>query len=235
MTVEEKEYMKTEPYASTAGSLMYVMLCTRPDTCYSVGIVSRYQSNPGREHWTAVKHILKYLRRKRDYMIVYHGDELAPIGYTDSDFQSDANLRKSTSGYVFTLGGVVVSWGSIKQSCIADSTMEAEYMVASEAVKEAVWLRKFLMELGVIANAVDPMIPYCDNSGDVAQAKEPRNHRKDKHIERKYHLVREIVQRGDIMVENIASEDNLVDPFTKALKTKVFDSHVYNIGLRCTL
>ena len=122
-------------------------------------------------------------------MLVYHGDESSPIGYTDYDFQSDADLRKSTSGYVFTLGGAVVSWRSIKQSCIADSTMEAEYVAA----KEAVWLRKFLMELGVIAKAVEPMILYYDNSGVIAQAKEPRNHRKGNHIERKYHLVREIV------------------------------------------
>ena len=189
MTVEEKEYMKTVPYASAIGSLMYVMLCSRPEICYSVGIVSRYQSNPGREHWTAVKHILKYLRRTRDYLLVYHGDELAPIGYTDYNFQSDANLRKSTFGHVFTLSGSTVSWRSIKQSCIVDSTMEAEYVAASKAAKEAVWIRKFLMELGVIAKAVDPMILYCDNSGDVSKAKEPRNHRKGKHIERKYHLV----------------------------------------------
>ena len=119
----------------------------------------------------------------------------------------------------------------MKQSCIVDSTMEAEYVAA----KEVVWLRKFLMELKVIAKVVDPMILYYDNSGAVTQAKEPRNHMKGKHIERKYHLVREIVQRGDIIVEKIVSEDNLVDPFTKALKTLVFDSHVYNIGLRCTL
>ena len=74
MTAEEKEYMETVPYASTVGSLMYVMLCTRPDIRYSVGIVSRYQSNPSREHWTAMKHILEFLRRTRDYMLVYHGD-----------------------------------------------------------------------------------------------------------------------------------------------------------------
>ena len=77
MTTKEKECIKTVPYALAVGSLMYVTLCTKPDVCYSVGIVSRYQSNPGREHWTAVKHILKYLRRIRDYMLVYHGDELA--------------------------------------------------------------------------------------------------------------------------------------------------------------
>ena len=85
------------PYASAVGSLMYTMLCTRPDICFAVGIVSRYQSNPGLEHWTAVKHILKYLRRTKDYMLMYGGDELIPIGYTNSDFMSDKNLRKSTS------------------------------------------------------------------------------------------------------------------------------------------
>ena len=127
-------------------------------------------------------------------MLVYHDDELAPIGYTDSNFQLDANLRKSTSRYVFTFGGAVVNWRSIKQSCIAESTMEAEYMeveyvVASEVAKEAVWLKKFLMELGIIAKAVDPMILCCDNNGVVAQAKEPRNHKKGKHFEMKYHLV----------------------------------------------
>ena len=126
-------------------------------------------------------------------MLVYHGDELAHIGYNDSHFQSDADLRKSTSGYVFTLGGVAVSWRRMKQSCIVNSTMKAEYVATSKAVKEAIWLRKFLMELGVIAKVIDPMILYCDNSVVVAQAKEPRNHRKGKHIERKYHLVREIV------------------------------------------
>ena len=117
---------------------MYAMLCTRPDICFAVGIVSKYQSNPGWEHWTAVKHIIRYLKRTRDYMLVYQADNLVPIGYTDSDFQSNKDSRKSTSGNVFTLGGGAISWRSIKQSCVADSTMEAEYVVASEAAKEVV-------------------------------------------------------------------------------------------------
>ena len=93
------------------------------------------------------------------------------------------------------MGGAAVSWRSINQSCIAYSTMEAEYVAVLKATKEAVWLRKFLMELGVIAKVVYPIILYCVNqgSGAVAQAKEPRNHRKDKHIERKYHLVPKIL------------------------------------------
>ncbi|KAL4016333.1 hypothetical protein IC575_023981 [Cucumis melo] len=103
------EEMRHIPYASAVGSLMYAMLCTRPDICYAMGIVSRYQSNPGLAHWTAVKTILKYLRRTRDYMLVYGSKDLILTGYTDSDFQTDRDYRKSTSGSVFTLnGGAVV-------------------------------------------------------------------------------------------------------------------------------
>ena len=90
--------MRGIPYASAVGSLMYAMLCTRPDICFAVGMVSRFQSDPSEEHWIAVKHIFKYLRRIRDYMLVFQDESLVPIGYTDSDFQSDRESRKSTSG-----------------------------------------------------------------------------------------------------------------------------------------
>ena len=98
-TNAEIERMRGIPYASAVGSLMYVMLCTRLDICFVVGMVSRYQSEPGEEHWIAVKYILKYLRRTRDYMLVYQDESLEPIRYTDLDFQSDIDSRKSTSGY----------------------------------------------------------------------------------------------------------------------------------------
>ena len=122
--------MRRVPYASVVGSLMYAMLCTRPDICYAIGIVSRYQSKSGLAHWIAVKHILKHLKRTRNYMLIYSGVDLNPIGYTDSDFMSDKDSRKSTSGSVFTLDGGAVVWRSVKQSSIADSTMDAEYIVA---------------------------------------------------------------------------------------------------------
>ena len=122
----------------------------------------------GLKHWQTVKHILKYLRRTRDYMLVYHSKDLIPIGYTDLDFQSDLDFRKSTSGSVFTLGGGVISWRSVKQSQIADSTMEAEYVVACEAVKEVVWLKKFLSNLGVMGMEQVPITLFCNNSRVVA-------------------------------------------------------------------
>ena len=115
---------------------------------------------------------------------------------------------------------------------MADSITEFEYVVASEASKEVVWLKKFLMDLEMIQNTNQPITLYCDNSGAVAQSKKPRYHKKQKHIERKYHLIRDIIQRGDIVVSKIASEENLADHFTKSLPECVFERHVNSMGLR---
>ncbi|KAK4581857.1 hypothetical protein RGQ29_025142 [Quercus rubra] len=128
--------MRNCPYASTVGSLMYAMIYTRPDICYVVSIVSRYQSNPGSKHWIAVKHILKYLNRTKHYFLVFGGEDLIVQGYTNSDFQSDIDDRKSIYGFVSTLGKGAISWRSCKQDITADSTTEAEYIAASEATKE---------------------------------------------------------------------------------------------------
>ncbi|KAK4594922.1 hypothetical protein RGQ29_018597 [Quercus rubra] len=231
-TREEVDMMRQVPYASAVGSLMYVMLCTRPDICYSIGIVNRYQSNPRPKHWQAVKHILKYLRRMRDYMLIYRFEDLILISYTDSDFQSDLDFRKSISGCVFTLGGGAISWRGVKQSCIADSTMEAEYVATCEAAKEAVWLKKFLSDLGVMRMEQVPITLFCNNSGVVVQSKDPRNHKKGKHIKRKYHIIRDIVARGDVVVAKIENANNLEYPFTKALPQKTFESHLEGMGVR---
>ncbi|KAH9801908.1 hypothetical protein KPL71_001202 [Citrus sinensis] len=143
-TSEEIERMRRVPYADAVGSLMYAMLCTRPDICFAVWMVSRYQFNLGPQYWTAVKHIMK----------------------------------KSTSGYVFTLGSGAISWMSVKQSYITDSITKAEYVATSEAAKEAIWLCKFLRNLEVVPVVTAPLKLFCDNGGAVAQSKEPRNHKK---------------------------------------------------------
>ena len=115
---------------------------------------------------------------------------------------------------------------------ITDSTTKAKYVATSEASKEAAWLRKFLMELGVVPDAVRPIVLFCDNNGVVANSKEPRYTKGLRHVERKFHLVREIEARGDIVVTMIASSQNLADPFTKALPAKVFDRHMDKLGVR---
>ena len=155
------------------------MLCTHPDVAYALSVASRYQSNLGEAHWVAAKNILKYFRRTKDKFLVYGGEEeLVVNGYTDASFQTDKDDFRSQFGFVFCLNGGAVSWKSSKQETVADSMTEAKYIVALKAAKEVVWIRKFVSELGVVPSASRPMDLYCDNSGAIAQVKEPRSHQK---------------------------------------------------------
>ncbi|RVW68068.1 Retrovirus-related Pol polyprotein from transposon TNT 1-94 [Vitis vinifera] len=231
-TPEERERMNRVPYASAVGAIMYTMTCTRPDVAYALSVASRYQANPGEEHWKVVKTILKYLRRTKDQFLIYGESELKLKGYTDASFASDKDDSKSISGYVFTLNGGAVSWKSSKQATVADSTTEAEYIAASEAAKEAVWMKKFISELGVVPSIEEPIPLLCDNNGAIAQAKEPRSHQKSKHVLRRYHLIREIIERGDVKIEKIDGKENAADPFTKALGITQFDKHKWEVGMK---
>ncbi|KAJ9540760.1 hypothetical protein OSB04_027266 [Centaurea solstitialis] len=231
---EDQDKMKLIPYASAIGSIMYAMLCTRPDVAYSISVTSRYQQNPGEAHWVAVKNILKYMRRTKEMFLVFGGfeDEISVTGYTDASFQTDKDDFRSQSGYVFTLNGGAISWKSSKQDTIADSTTEAKYIAASDAAKEAVWLRSFITDLRVVASISRPIDIYCDNSGAVAQAKEPREHHKSRHVLRKYHLIREIIGRGDVRICKIPTDENVADPLTKPLARAKHEGHTSSIGMQ---
>jgi hypothetical protein len=229
---DERKKMAQIPYASAVGSIMYAMICTRPDVSYALSICSRYQADPGEKHWMAVKNILKYLRRTKDAFLVYGDGELRVTGFTDASFQTDRDDHRSQSGYMFCLNNGAVSWKSSKQDTVADSTTEAEYIAAAEAAKEAVWIRKFLIGLGVVPLASEPISLLCDNNGAIAQAKEPRSHQRSKHVLRRYHLIREIIHRGDVNVETVSSEDHIADPLTKTLPQHKFDAHVHKSGIR---
>ncbi|MCO5576788.1 hypothetical protein L7F22_030608 [Adiantum nelumboides] len=145
---EEKAEMEKIPYASAVGSLMYAMIATRPDIASVVGVVSRYMSNPGKKHWETVKGMLRYLKATNNMCICYGSQELSVMGYTNSDYAGDLDNRMSTSGYVFTMAGGAVSWRSRLQTCVTQSTIEAEYVTASEACKEAIWLGRLVTDFG---------------------------------------------------------------------------------------
>ncbi|WKA04180.1 hypothetical protein VitviT2T_022237 [Vitis vinifera] len=147
-TDKEKEDMRRVSYASALGSLMYAMVCTRPDIAYAVGVVSRFLSNPGRHHWEAVKCIMRYLRGIFKLKLTFEGGKPILVGYTDSDMAGDVDNRRSTSGYLMTFSGGAVSWQSRLQKCVALSTTEAEYIAAAEACKELLWMKCFMQELG---------------------------------------------------------------------------------------
>ncbi|KAL0307710.1 UNVERIFIED_CONTAM: Retrovirus-related Pol polyprotein from transposon TNT 1-94, partial [Sesamum angustifolium] len=140
----EENQMKNVPYASVVGSLMYVQVCTRPDIAFAVGMLGRYQSNPGIEHWKAAKKVMRYLQGTKDLQLIYkHTENLEVVGYSDSDFAGCLDTRKSTSGYIFLLANGAISWKSTKQTITASSTMEAEFVACYEATSQALWLRHF--------------------------------------------------------------------------------------------
>ncbi|KAK1647072.1 hypothetical protein QYE76_064877 [Lolium multiflorum] len=230
-TAEERERMSNIPYASAVGSIMYAMLCTRPDIAHAVSLTSRYQSDPGMEHWTAVKNILKYLKRTKDMFLCYGGDqELVVNGYTDASWNTDPDDSKSQSGYVFILNGAAVSWASSKQCTVAKSS--TEYIAASEASSEAVWMKRFIVELGVVPSALDPLIIYCDNMGAIANAQEPRSHKRLKHIKLRYHSIREYIEDGEVKICKVHTDLNVADPLTKALPRAKHDQHQNAMGVR---
>jgi hypothetical protein len=168
--------------------------------------------------------------------LVYGGKEEPVVtGYTDASFQTDPDELKSQSGFVFTINGGVVSWKNSKQETMTDSTTEAEYIATSEYAKEGVWIRKFLIELGVFLNASSPLNLYCDNNGAIVQAKEPRNCHKSKHVLRKFHLIREFVRWGELKICKIHTDLNIVDPLTKPLAQPKHEAHKRSLGIRYLL
>ena len=231
----EKETMNDKPYASLVGSLMYAQVCTRPDLAFAVSVLGRFQSNPGGPHWVAAKKVLRYLRRTRDFMLTYnHVDNLELVAYTDSDLAGCVDDRKSTSGYVFLLAGGAVSWKSSKQTAIASSTMEAEFVGCYVATKQAFWIKNFTKCLRVVDNIERPLTIYCDNKAAVFFSKNNKRSLACRLMDIKYLKVRDEVKRNLVSIEHISTHQMLADPMTKALSVGVFKKHVFNMGIKET-
>ncbi|GJR46359.1 retrotransposon protein, putative, ty1-copia subclass [Tanacetum coccineum] len=193
------------------------------------------RKNPGEPHWTAVKNILKYLRNTKDMFLVYGGNpeaELRVDCYCDAGFETDKDDIKSQTGYVFVLNGGVVNWKSSKQSTIEMSAIEVEYIAASEAAMKAVWIRKFISGLGIVPTINEPNKMFCDNSVTLLIANESGVQRGARHYHRRYHYVRECIELGEIDFLKVHTDDNLADPFTKALPKGNLTQHARSIELR---
>uniref|UniRef100_A0A2N9FN54 Integrase catalytic domain-containing protein n=1 Tax=Fagus sylvatica TaxID=28930 RepID=A0A2N9FN54_FAGSY len=195
---EEIENMSKVSYASAVGCLMYAMVCTRPDLAHAVSIVSRYMANPGREHWNAVKWIFRYLKGTAEHGILFSRQPgtNSVVGYVDADYAGEVDDRRSTTGYVFTLSGGPICWKSTLQSIVAMSTTEAEYMAVAEAAKEALWLKGLVKELGLNQGGVQM---HCDSQSAIYLAKNQVYHARTKHIDVRFHKIRELIVTGDIV------------------------------------
>lgn len=219
-------------YRSIVGSLRY-LTHTRPDITYAVGIVSRYMEKPASDHLAAVKHILRYIKGTLNLGCFYGREEgmtMQLCGYSDSDHGGDLDDRKSTSGVIFYLNSSPVSWTSQKQKVVATSSCEAEYVAAASAACQAVWLSRLLASLtGVEANQVTLKV---DNQSAIALSKNPVHHERSKHIDIKYHYVRECVENETIAVEHVRTVDQLADVLTKPLGKLKFLELRERIGMR---
>jgi hypothetical protein len=169
----------------------------------------------------------------KEMFLVYGGDEqLVVKGYVDASFNINPDDSKSQTVCVYILNGGAVSWRSFKQSVIVGSTTEAEYMAASEASSEGVWIRNFNTELGVVPSALDPLEILCDNTGAIALGKEPRYHPKTKHINRCFHIIRDYIADRDLKISKVYIDLNVADSLTKPLPQAKHDQHFNAMGVR---
>ncbi|KAL2237273.1 UNVERIFIED_CONTAM: Retrovirus-related Pol polyprotein from transposon TNT 1-94, partial [Sesamum indicum] len=178
----EKAKMEKVPYSNVIGSIMFLMICTRPDIAYAISCLSRYMSNPGPPHWEALKWLLKYLHGSENIGIRFskRSENTQLVGFVDSNYANDRDSRKSTTSYIFTFCGSCISWKSQLQHIVALSTTEAEYIATTEAFKEAIWLDGLIKEIGFSNNK---LTVYSDSQSSIQLCKNPVFHDRTKHID----------------------------------------------------
>lgn len=226
---KEEEYMKKVPYASAVGCLMYIMVCTRPDIAQVVGAVSRYTSNPGKQHWEAVKWIMRHLRGTIDMSLCFKRGSTELQGYVDADLTGDRDTYRSTTGYVYTVGGAAVVWVSNLQGQVALSTTESEYVAIAEAGKEMVWLKGLLEELG---KEQENCVLHSDSQSAIHLAKNPALHLRTKHIPMRYHYIRELVENEVLKLMKIPGSENPADMLTKSVPIGKLKLCLASVGLQ---
>jgi transposase InsO family protein len=214
-------------YNELIGSLMYLSNTTRPDISLSVGLLSRFRSNPTTAHWNAGMRVLAYLFHTQEMGLEYHGQSDI-VGYADAAFADDKVTLHSTMGYTFLLNGCAVSWSSRKQRHIATSTVEAEYVAFHEATKEAMKLQQLLHEM---TGRMGPIIINCDSTGCIANLKNPLSSSYVKHIDARYKSSREMVGDLKIVPQYISTDENVSDVFTKPLANAKFSKFRAGLGM----
>jgi hypothetical protein len=201
----------------------------KTDIAHAVGVVSRYMNIPGKEHWEAVKWILRYLRGTGNHALCFGGLEIVLQGYVYSDMAGDKDSRRSTTGYVFTIGGIAVSWISKLQKIVSLSTIEAEYVVAIDASKEMIWLQRFMEELG---KKQENSRLYCDSESAIDLAENSTFHSNTNHIQLRYHFIRSALEDGHLRLEKIHTSQNPTDMLTKGVTREKLSSCSVSVGLQ---
>ncbi|KAJ9529140.1 hypothetical protein QJQ45_007820 [Haematococcus lacustris] len=214
-------------FSALVGSLLYLTCCTRPDIAFAVGALARHMSAPTKQHWLAACSVLCYLKGTADQGLLFGGVS-GLQGYSDADYAGDKDTARSTTGYIFTLNGGAISWSSRLQPTVAMSTAEAEYMAASSAAKEALWLRKLMRDLQLDASCVHL---GCDNQAAIQLLHNPMATSRAKHIDVHHHFVRERISRGEVAFHYCHTSSMLADILTKPLAAVQFNMGKQGCGV----
>ena len=221
--------MHQKPYSQLVGSLMYAAIGTRPDIAFATSTLAQFMSDPAPFHWEAAKRVLRYLKGTQDYSLTFGGEILDLIGYTDADWGSQSH-RHSISGHVYLFSGGAISWSSRKQPIIALSSTEAEYIAASDAVRELLWLRSLISEITIPIS--HPITLLCDNQSAIQIASNGLINARTKHIDIRIHFIRNIVESGVIDLVYCPTDQILADTLTKALPRPHVKYLAGKLGLR---
>jgi hypothetical protein len=228
------EAVDATEYWSLIGALRY-LLHTRPDLAFPVGYLSRFMEAPRSDHLAAVKRLLRYVAGTQGHGLYYtrHEDgEPKLVGYTDADLAGDVDTRKSTSGIIFFLSGNPITWQASKQKVVALSSWESEYVTAAAATCQAIWLTRLLADMiGEKCGAPELKV---DNQSAIALCKNPVFHDRSKHIDVRYHFIRDCVEEGSIVVGYTATAEQLADLLTKAVGRTRFQELRDKIGVKAT-
>lgn len=219
-------------YASAIGSLMYAMHCTRPDIAFAVCKLARFTSKPSTEHWKAIRKVFGYLKKTIRLGLFYSDYPAVLEGYSDASWITSLSDNKSTSGWVFMIGGGAISWASKKQTCISHSTMEAEFIALAAAGKEAEWLRDLLLEIKLWPQQMVAISVYCDSESTMSRAYNKVYNGKSRHISLRHEYVRQLIGDGVMTVTYVKSSDNLADPLTKGLSKDMVWNTAAKMGLK---
>jgi hypothetical protein len=217
ITTEKGTGIDQTRFRSIVGSLRYLVI-TRPDLSFSVGLVSRFMEDPSKEHWSTVTRIIRYIGGTLDYGVKFRkgiSTGLSLIGFTDSDCSGDLVPRKSTSGILFFLGLNLVTWSSQKQKVVALSSCEAEYVAAALGACQGVWLNMLIAD--ITGRATEKFKLLVNNMSAIELSKNPVFHDRSKHIDTRYHYIRDCVAKGVVDVSHVGTDDQLADILTKPL------------------
>jgi len=223
----------TEPYREAIGSLMYLMVGTRPDLAYPVGVLAKYVEKPTMLHWNAVKRIIRYVIRTKHLGLVYGGTNcsMTPEVYVDADWAGDQETRKSVSGYIAMMSGAAIAWCARQQEVVAQSSAESEYISMCAGAKEVTWLRRLVSGLGVVPDMGKPTVMHVDNQAAMAMARNSSVNRRNKHIDVRYHFTRQAVQDGTLQLQYCPTDEMTADMLTKALGRVKLERFVRSSGL----